>query len=214
MFSSFSPFNEDQARGHFDNVYQGDALFQPHHASKKHELLAGAAGFAAMSAYESHLRATGEEPSHPMMKKILAGIAAAEVDKLIETKGLDAIDRRRAHKMAQQQAHTLADQRYSGGGGSEYARGLQGPAFSYDYQRRSPWGTNGCPSYGWQGGSGYGYGYGPQGGAFPPGPPMGAYGGYPAPGPGYGGGYGPEFAPPMVEGRHHHHHHHHRRGGW
>ena len=97
-----------------------------------------------------------------------------EVDKLIETKGLDAIDRRKAHKMAQRQAHTLADQRYSGGAGWEYARGLQGPAFSYDYDRRAPWGTMGCPSYGWQGGMGYG----PPGGMFPPGPPMGAYGGW------------------------------------
>lgn len=30
--------------------------------------IAGAAGFAAMRAYESHLRATGQEPSHALMK--------------------------------------------------------------------------------------------------------------------------------------------------
>ncbi len=30
--------------------------------------IAGAAGFAAMKAYESHLRATGEHPSHEKMK--------------------------------------------------------------------------------------------------------------------------------------------------
>ena len=30
--------------------------------------IAGAAGFAAMKAYESHLRATGQQPSHALMK--------------------------------------------------------------------------------------------------------------------------------------------------
>jgi hypothetical protein len=50
-------------------------------------VIAGAAGFAAMKAYEDHLRATGAEPSHALMKELLAGFAAAEIDKLVETKG-------------------------------------------------------------------------------------------------------------------------------
>jgi hypothetical protein len=52
-----------------------------------HAAIAGAAGFEAMKAYENHLRATGQEPSHSLMKELLAGFAAAEVDKLAETKG-------------------------------------------------------------------------------------------------------------------------------
>ncbi|CAF4965740.1 unnamed protein product, partial [Rotaria socialis] len=42
-----------------------------------------------MKAYEDHVRNTGAQVSHPMMKEMLAGLAAAEVDKLFETKGLD-----------------------------------------------------------------------------------------------------------------------------
>lgn len=52
-----------------------------------HVAVAGAAGFEAMKAYENHLKSTGQEPSHPVMKEMLAAFAAAEVDKLVETKG-------------------------------------------------------------------------------------------------------------------------------
>ena len=37
VLSSFLPFGEDQARGHYEDVYRGDALLQPHRASKMHE---------------------------------------------------------------------------------------------------------------------------------------------------------------------------------
>jgi hypothetical protein len=40
-----------------------------------------------MKAYEDHLRKSGETPSHPLMKELLAAFAAAEIDKLVETKG-------------------------------------------------------------------------------------------------------------------------------
>jgi hypothetical protein len=36
-----------------------------------------------MKAYENHLRATGQQPSHELMKELLAGFAAAEVDKCV-----------------------------------------------------------------------------------------------------------------------------------
>jgi hypothetical protein len=36
-----------------------------------------------MKAYENHVRASGQEPSHPLMKELLAGFAAAEVDKCV-----------------------------------------------------------------------------------------------------------------------------------
>jgi hypothetical protein len=49
--------------------------------------IAAAAGFEAMKAYEDHLRTSGEEPSHPLMKELLAAFAAAEIDRLVETKG-------------------------------------------------------------------------------------------------------------------------------
>ena len=169
--------------------------------------IAGAAGFAAMKAYESHLRASGQQPSHMLMKvrspfsahskhdihafydtqEILAGIAAAEVDKLVETKGMDWIDRHKAHKQAQKQAHDLAEQRYRGGTGWEYAMSQGGPTHHYDYEARAPWGAQGHVAYGM-------YGYPQQG--------------YPQQ------GYGqPEYTQVVYENyeehRHHDHHHGH-----
>lgn len=116
---------------------------------------------------------------------MLAGIATAEVDKLIETKGLDAIDRHKAHKEAERHAHALAEQRYGGGTGMEYAQQQGGYAGAYDFQNRggAPWGTQGCPSYGY-GGGGYAPPQGPPQGYYPP---PGGYGGPPPP-QGYGGG--------------------------
>jgi hypothetical protein len=71
--------------------------------------------YLAVKAYEDHVRKTGEQVSHPMMKEMLAGIAAAEVDKLFETKGLDFLDREEAKRRAVHQAHQLADEKYGSG---------------------------------------------------------------------------------------------------
>jgi hypothetical protein len=70
----------------------------------------------AMKAYEDHVRRTGEQVSHPLMKELLAGFAAAEVDKLFETKGLDFLDREKAKRHAIKQAHSLAEEQYGQGG--------------------------------------------------------------------------------------------------
>jgi len=178
-------------RNHQDD-YQNVYHEPDHKGSLGHEAIAGAAGFAAMHAYEAHLRATGEEPSHAKMKEFLAAIAAAEVDKLVETKGLNAIDRHKAKKEAEQHAHMLAEQRYQGGTGLQYAQQQGGFAGAYNFQGGgAPWGTQGCPSYGYGGGGYGGGGYAPppgppQGFYPPPGPPGGGYGGPPG---GYGGGY-------------------------
>ncbi|CAF2195114.1 unnamed protein product [Rotaria magnacalcarata] len=80
-----------------------------HQSSWTHELI------SAMKAYEDHVRNTGEQVSHPMMKEMLAGLAAAEVDKLFETKGLDFLDREEAKRRAVQQAHQLTDEKYGSG---------------------------------------------------------------------------------------------------
>ncbi|KZV64545.1 hypothetical protein PENSPDRAFT_588264 [Peniophora sp. CONT] len=125
LLGAFNPASHDEAKQNYQQVYE-----QPHHeGSLSHEAIAGAAGFAAMHAYENHLRATGQPVSHPLMKEILAAAAAAEVDKLIETKGLDYVDREKAKKMAEKQAHALAEQRYGGGNtGFEYAQRQGGPS--------------------------------------------------------------------------------------
>ena len=70
-----------------------------------------------MQAYQKHLRSTGQQVSHPVMKEMLASLAAAEIDKLFESKGLDMIDREKAKHRAVEQAHHLANQQ---GEGVEY----------------------------------------------------------------------------------------------
>ncbi|OQV21890.1 hypothetical protein BV898_04103 [Hypsibius exemplaris] len=102
-------FGHDDAKAAHQQVYNGS---NHHKASWTHELIAGAAGFAAMQAYEHHLTSTGETPSYAVMKELLAAFAAAEVMKLIETKGLDAIDAAKAKHLAIKQAHHLAKERY------------------------------------------------------------------------------------------------------
>jgi len=88
-------------------VYGGE-----HDGSLTHELLAGAAGFEAMRKYEKHRESEGITEHHELGKEMLAGFAAAECDKLFETRGLDFIDRERARHGAQEQARHLYDQRY------------------------------------------------------------------------------------------------------
>ncbi|KAF7972423.1 hypothetical protein HWV62_17984 [Athelia sp. TMB] len=128
------------------------------------------------------------------MKQILAAIAAAEVDKLIETKGMDHIDRHRARRMAERQAHHLAQHRYQGGTGYQYALAQQGYGFSapYNYQSSAPWGMQGCPSYGYAPPNGY---YPPPQGYAPPAqgyyPPPQGYASYPQGNP-YASAYAPE----------------------
>lgn len=91
-------------------------------------MIAGAAGYEAMkcaiieclylwlpvyhhpfslTAYEHHVQTTGEKPSHAKMKELLPGFAAAEADKLVETKGLDWVDARRVREQAVSQAHQV-----------------------------------------------------------------------------------------------------------
>ncbi|KAI5116534.1 hypothetical protein M0805_009045 [Coniferiporia weirii] len=186
----FSPFSQEKAQGHYEDLYINQ---QPRHESSfTHEAIAGAAGFAAMHAYEAHLRKTGQPVTHGKMKEILAMIAAAEVDKLAETKGLDWLDRHKAKKLAEHQAHALAEQRYGeGSSGWEYAQSAAGPAQQYDFGGGAPYGAYGHENHGWyddqyRGGGGGGYGYGGP----PPQPPYGGGPGYGAPGYGGPGGYG------------------------
>ena len=54
----------------------------------------------------------GETVSHGFAKELLAGFAAAEADKLAETKGLDFLDREKAKHHAKKQAEHLYDEQY------------------------------------------------------------------------------------------------------
>jgi len=99
----------DMFEDHHEAVYGGE-----HEGSLTHELLAGAASFEAMKAYERHREAEGDPANHQTAKELLAGFAGAEVDKLFETRGLDYLDRDKARAQAQEQAAQLYDERYAG----------------------------------------------------------------------------------------------------
>ncbi|KAJ3087463.1 hypothetical protein HK100_008353, partial [Physocladia obscura] len=83
-----------------------------------HEVLAGAAGFEALRLIEQkHAEALGEKPKYSFFKELLAGIAAAEVDKLVEThslrdKGYDDAKINQLKEAAIKQAHAGFDAHY------------------------------------------------------------------------------------------------------
>ncbi|KAI9508866.1 hypothetical protein F5148DRAFT_963608, partial [Russula earlei] len=68
----------------------------PHKAELSHELIAGAASFAAAKAYEDHAAKNGKPDSHAKAKELIAGFAGAFIDRIVETKGLDFIDKEKA----------------------------------------------------------------------------------------------------------------------
>ncbi|ORY24700.1 hypothetical protein BCR39DRAFT_546323 [Naematelia encephala] len=98
----FDFFNNDPSGN--QQVYNLDPNNQEHKSHLSHELIGGAAGYEAMKAYENHCAQNGQPPSHARAKELIAGFAAAEVDKLFETKGLDMYDREEAKRNARQQA--------------------------------------------------------------------------------------------------------------
>ena len=51
-----------------------------------------------MKAYESHVAKNGQPDSHARAKEIAAGLAGAFVDREVETRGLDFIDREKAKR--------------------------------------------------------------------------------------------------------------------
>ncbi|KAG5921773.1 hypothetical protein E4U42_005716 [Claviceps africana] len=95
--------------GWFDNDSdQAQAYEQvkerPHEAKWSHELIGGAAAFEAAKAYEDHVARNGHPDDHATAKEILAGAIGFFVDREVETKGLDFIDREKAKRHAQKQA--------------------------------------------------------------------------------------------------------------
>lgn len=98
----------DDAKGHRQEIYNGT----PHEAKWTHEALAGGAAFEAMHLWEKRQRAEGKTVNHGFAKEALVAVAAAEVDKLFETKGLDWLDKEKAKHHAKKQAEHLYDQHY------------------------------------------------------------------------------------------------------
>ncbi|KAJ2961543.1 hypothetical protein NQ176_g10997 [Zarea fungicola] len=88
-----------------------------HEASISHELLSGAAAFAAARAYENHVAQNGPPPTHALAKELFAGFAGAFIDREVETKGLDFIDREKAKRQAEQHVENgFQEQHYNNWG--------------------------------------------------------------------------------------------------
>ncbi|KAJ9203695.1 hypothetical protein DTO166G4_8140 [Paecilomyces variotii] len=90
--------------GFFDQFSDNHAEFtgSEHKAELSHELIAGAASYEAAKAYEKHVAENGQPPSHEKAKEILAGLAGAFIDREVETRGLDYVDRERAKRHARE----------------------------------------------------------------------------------------------------------------
>ncbi|KZT62973.1 hypothetical protein CALCODRAFT_6769 [Calocera cornea HHB12733] len=86
-----------------DQAQAYQATQDDHQASLSHELIAGAAAYEADRAYEKHCEENGQPPSHDEAKALLAGFAGAFVDREVETRGLDFIDKEKAKYDATQQ---------------------------------------------------------------------------------------------------------------
>ncbi|KAA1466397.1 hypothetical protein DENSPDRAFT_862438 [Dentipellis sp. KUC8613] len=74
----------------------------PHKAELSHELIAGAASYEAAKAWEKHLQENGKPDDHAKAKELLAGFAGAFVDRIVETKGLDFVDKEKAKRQARE----------------------------------------------------------------------------------------------------------------
>ncbi|HEY6495977.1 MAG TPA: DUF3759 domain-containing protein [Trebonia sp.] len=101
-------FDMSGAQDAYNQVY--DDQRPPHEIT--HELLAGAAGFEAMRMYEHHRENEGITEHHELGKEMLAGFAAAELDKHVEKGYYDHLEREQLQYQTQQQANYLYDQQY------------------------------------------------------------------------------------------------------
>ncbi|KAJ7148607.1 hypothetical protein C8R46DRAFT_1044681 [Mycena filopes] len=93
-------FSQDSNEANAYNQLEGNK----HQSDISHQLLAGAASFAAAREYEKHCEKNGKPQSHAEAKELLAGFAGAFIDREIETRGLDAIDKEKAKREAHNNA--------------------------------------------------------------------------------------------------------------
>ncbi|KAI9863711.1 MAG: hypothetical protein M1813_003734 [Trichoglossum hirsutum] len=105
-------FGWDESRDAHEEVNRDRGEGYEHQAKFSHELIAGAAAFGGFKLFEDHQRKQGKPVSHAFAKELLAGFAAGEVDKLIESKGRDYYDAERAKHHAKENAEHMYDEHY------------------------------------------------------------------------------------------------------
>ncbi|KAF9189471.1 hypothetical protein BGZ51_009582 [Haplosporangium sp. Z 767] len=79
-----------------------------HKSTWSHELIAGAAAFEAMKSIEN-----GNNDRHKLTKEAFAAFVGAEADNLIESKGLDFVDREKVQRHARMNADRIYDEKYA-----------------------------------------------------------------------------------------------------
>ncbi|KAI8090916.1 uncharacterized protein B0P05DRAFT_527951 [Gilbertella persicaria] len=93
--------------GFFDHFSDSHQQLQDtpdeHKGSLTHEVIAAAASYEAVKAYNAHCEKNGKPNDHAKAMEILAGFAGGALDKLIETKGLDYLDKQKAKRHAEEQ---------------------------------------------------------------------------------------------------------------
>ncbi|KAF2665725.1 hypothetical protein BT63DRAFT_73908 [Microthyrium microscopicum] len=98
-----------QSEQDYERVQSAD---QHNEGSFGHEVLAGAGSFAAFKVFEDHQRKEGKVVNHAFAKELLAGFVGGEVDKLVETKGMDWVDSEKAKHEGRRRAEEMYDQHY------------------------------------------------------------------------------------------------------
>ncbi|KAL6303237.1 hypothetical protein BKA93DRAFT_344932 [Sparassis latifolia] len=77
-----------------------------HQAHLSHEVIAAAASYEAAKAYEKHCEANGKPANHKEATELLAALTGGFIDRLVETRGLDFIDKEKAKRDAHHRAQT------------------------------------------------------------------------------------------------------------
>ncbi|KAF5382337.1 hypothetical protein D9757_008468 [Collybiopsis confluens] len=81
----------------------------PHKANLTHELIAAAASYEAAKKYEEHSDDYGQPDSHFQAQELIAALTGGFIDHIVETKGLDYLDKVKAHQLAKQQLQKQID---------------------------------------------------------------------------------------------------------
>ncbi|KAK3359874.1 hypothetical protein B0T25DRAFT_112421 [Lasiosphaeria hispida] len=105
-------YDFEKARTTRDKVYDRTEYDDHHKAKISHEVIGAAAAFEAMNLWERKQRESGHEVSHGFAKEALAAAAGFEIDRLVETKGLDFVDREKAKRHAEKQVEDMYDSQY------------------------------------------------------------------------------------------------------
>ncbi|KAF7327785.1 hypothetical protein MKEN_00358300 [Mycena kentingensis (nom. inval.)] len=88
---TFHPLLSSTSSCSFPSQFSGS-----HKTEVSHQLLAGAASFFAAREYEKYCEKQGKPQTHADAKALIAGFAGAFVDREVETRGLDFIDKEKA----------------------------------------------------------------------------------------------------------------------